>query len=124
MSTKDTYLVPYPQEIEVLAGSLSILSDPAFVSQRTLDAKEKVAVECIAERLGQLPDMKQEGAKIEIRVGSISTLEDARSWLSEQETSRLKDISDQGYLLKVGKKGVTLVGKTPIGTLYGAQTLV
>ena len=103
---------------------MSILSRPAYVSQRTLDSKEKLAVECIAKLLGRLPDVKREGAKIEIRVGSMSTLEDVSSWLTEQETGRLKDVSDQGYLLKVGKKGVTLVGKTPIGTLYGAQTLV
>jgi hypothetical protein len=124
MSTKDVYLVPYPQEIEVLTGRLSIVSSPAFVSPRTADAKEKLAVESIEELLGQLPDQEREAAKTEIRVGSISTLEDASRWLTEQEIGRLRDVGEQGYLLKVGREGVTIVGKTPIGTLYGAQTLV
>ena len=121
---QDLYLVPYPQEIEVLAGKLSMMSRPVFSTPQRPDAKEKLAVESIEQVLGQLPTQKGETENIEVRVGSMSTLEDVTRWLTEEEIDRLKDVSEQGYLLKVDRAIVTMVGKASIGTLYGAQTLL
>jgi len=121
---RDLYLVPYPQEMETLAGKLLITSHPVFMAPTIADAKERIALASIEEALGDLPKRDKNGAKIEIRVGSMSTLKDVSQWLTEQEVLRLKDVSEQGYLLKADRMAVTVVGKTPIGALYGAQTLL
>jgi hypothetical protein len=124
MLVKDLSVVPYPQEMEILPGRLLIASNPVLVGPTAADAKERLALASIRAGLEHVPTRDEHGAKIEIRVGSMSTMKNVDEWLTKQEVLRLEDISDQGYLLKVNRNGVTIVGKAPIGTLYGAQTLI
>jgi hypothetical protein len=124
MLVKDLGVVPYPQEMEILSGKLLIASNPILVAPTVVDAKERLALASIRAALEHLRAKDEGGTKIGIRVGSVSTMKDAGQWLTKQEALRLEDMSDQGYLLKVDRDAVTIVGKAPIGTLYGAQTLI
>lgn len=124
MLVNDLGVVPYPQEMEILSGRLLIASNPILVGPTAADAKERLALASIRSGLEHVPTRDEDGAKIEIRVGSLSTVKDVGQWLTKQEALRLNDVSDQGYLLKADKKTITIVGKTPIGALYGAQTLI
>jgi len=123
MLVKDLGVVPYAQEMEILPGKLLIVSNPILVAPTVEDAKERLALASIRTALEHLPT-KDDHARIEIRVGSVSTMKNVDQWLTKQEALRLEDVNDQGYLLKVDGDAVTIVGKAPIGALYGAQTLI
>jgi hypothetical protein len=116
-------LLPYPQQVKSISGKLLISSRPILVATIT-DIKEKLAVASIEETLALLPDRHGDKEKIEIRVASASAMTAIGQWLTKREISKLVNVGDQGYLLKVDGRAITLVGKTPIGTLYGAQTLI
>lgn len=123
MVFEDSFLVPYPKEIKKLGGEIRVFSYPDFIIPPQADQKEKLAVNSIKQLLKHLPS--QGTGKLTIRIGSLSTLEDPAKWLLSKEIEVVKGLaSEQGYLLIAEDNTITIVGKGPIGALYGVQTLM
>ncbi len=114
-------LVPYPRSVRWFKGQVTFASPPEIEISAAADTKERLSAEQIQTRFQELGNGKR---KVIVRLGSLATVEDSDSWLpnGRKRFSRLP--SNQGYILKVERRRVTLLGKSPLGTLYGAQTFL
>ncbi|MEP6662707.1 MAG: glycoside hydrolase family 20 zincin-like fold domain-containing protein, partial [Verrucomicrobiota bacterium] len=111
------HLLPYPQQIEKSGENLPV---GGTVSFETLSesATTRMAVASLKSFL--LPVDK----KIPVRLG---TMEDGynSSWLTPEENQFLaaSATSPEASIVKITRRGITVVGKGKAGMLYGVQTV-
>ncbi len=120
-------VVPYPQEVSLEKGSYSPAgSEVALrisgVEGNTVEIMREQLQEAYEERFGAGVVLSEEKAP-GIWIG-IPSLDEAL-----MEVARKKGIvptealGDEGYLLKIEKKEITIVANAPAGVFYGVQTL-
>lgn len=113
-------LVPHPRKLRLLPGITVIGRDSVFELPLRPDAKERLAIRMVKSTTRN----DREGQGVRVRIASLPTL-GRKSWLSDGQRRFLESVkSGQAYVLAVGDGNVTVVGKGPIGALYGAQTLL
>ena len=116
-ASDDLRLLPYPQNVERLGGSLAV--GPAnYVTGSTQSSAVEIAKQSLNSYLPKT------GKKTLIRLGSIEAGYD-KSWLTAAQKTFLskKETSEEAYVLTITSKGITIVGKGKIGMLYGVQTI-
>lgn len=94
-------ILPLPQNIEIISENGLKGSDLSFII-----TEGEFAMPILGPLTGSLPRCKNSGKGIVLRLTTSSTPE-----------------SEEGYLLEIGKKGVTISSKTKAGLFYGCQTL-
>lgn len=115
-------LVPYPKHLRLLREKVVFTSAPKIELSPRAEGREKLSAQLVLGALGQSENGKEEKV---LRIGSLTTLGRANVWLTPRQHSSLLEMkSEQGYILIVGRSGITIVGKSPLGALYGAQTLL
>lgn len=109
-------LVPYPQDLKILAGRL-----PLGPAQYVVPHPSKTTSVAACTLSRYLP---KSGKHMAIRLGSVEEGYD-KSWLSADESQFLakKSTSPEASVVKIGKDGITVVGKGKWGMFYGAQTI-
>ena len=112
----DIKLIPYPQEVTRLSGSLPI--GPARYVIPNPSGTTKVAEGSLSSFL------PKSGRAVTVRLGSVEEGYES-SWLTPEENSFLTNssTSDEASILKIGPDGITVVGKGKWGMLYGVQTV-
>ena len=110
-------LLPYPQSVEHLQGTLTLGS----LQAETLDASRvhRLAQECLQRVLPKT------GPPLRVRLASVAE-DGTAGWIPAAEHSWLTAdaTSTEAYVLLIDSRGATIVGKSLQGMLYGAQTLV
>src|SRR5271169_3049078 len=115
-------LVPIPQTVKLIPGTTVLRAGPVIEPRHPGDPRERLAAEMIRERLGGTT--KKRGG-LKVRIGSLATFGKEQNWLDEDQVEFLRNAeSDQAYVLQVNRRGITIVGKTSLGALYGTQTLL
>lgn len=109
-------LLPYPKEISKSAGVVKL--GPARYEVTKPSDTIRVAEESLSSYL------PKSGSALTVRLGSVEEGYDG-NWLTADQNSFLSkpSTSDEASVVRVGKDGITVVGKGRWGMLYGVQTL-
>lgn len=109
-------LLPYPQQVSPAAGSL-----PLGQFHGTAAAPSPSVALALASLNRFAP---KTAPTIPARLGSVEEHYD-RSWLRDEENHflGLPETSPEASIVKITTDGITVVGKSRWGTLYGAQTI-
>jgi hypothetical protein len=114
------YPVPYPQSVRRTPGRTTITASAAVELPTRPDARERLAAEMVRKRLEGVAT----GASAAVRIASFPSVASKGTLLDEGARRFLETAGDEAYVLRVGRGGVVVVGKTSLGTLYGVQTLL
>ena len=109
-------LLPFPQQISPAAGSLPLGQFHCIAAARSSTVALAVA------SLNQFAP--KTASTISARLGSVEEHYD-RSWLTEEENHFLNspETSSEASIVRISPDGITVVGKSRWGMLYGAQTI-
>ncbi len=114
-------LVPYPREVKRAPGRTVLTASATIELSPRPDARLKLASEMVRRKL----DGAGDGPSAGVRLASLSALGSKSAWLDERLRRFLEGADDDGaYVLSVGGGGAVVVGRTSLGALYGAQTLL
>ncbi len=110
-------LLPYPQQVSFLPGSLK-MGPPACTEEKGLSKTGRIALDSLRRYL------PRQGTAVPCRLGSVEEGYDS-SWLSPQQNEFLAkpQTSHEASVLRITPEGVTVVGRGRWGMLYGAQTV-
>ncbi len=110
-------LLPYPQGLTPSGGSLKVRGKASFEIPHPSPTTETAS----ASLKSFLPAGDR---KIPVRLGSVEEGYDA-SWLSKEDNEFLTapGSSLEASILRITRKGITVVGKGKWGMLYGLQTV-
>ncbi len=113
----DLKLLPYPQQVHVRSGRLP-LGPARCETARAQSPTERLAADSLTRYLPRT------GPPIAVRLGSVEEGY-AEAWLSDDDRAFLArgSTSPEAYVLDLGPKGITIVGKGKWGMLYGVQTI-
>ena len=117
MTAHPLRLLPYPQDVQRLAGALP-LGPPEVLTNDAPSPTETLAADNLRAFL------PRRGRAIAVRLGSAEEGYD-RAWLSREERAFLQaaDTSPEASVLHITPDGITIVGKGRFGMLYGVQTV-
>ena len=110
-------LLPYPQEVELQSGRLS-LGPAEYAAARSPSETERVARESLDSYL------PRQGTAVPVRLGSVEEGYESE-WLLPKDREFLADpqTSPEASVLSISDQGITVVGKGKWGMLYGVQTV-
>jgi len=118
-------LVPFPQKVTFQHGAVEIAAFPEIRLTSGAGAKEKLALEQLQSFfLGKHLAPAPRRGGVNIRLGSLDSAKDLSPWLASGDIDTLRGLDSEGYILKIDKKQIVIMGRTGLGTLYGAQTLL
>jgi len=111
-------LLPYPQQIRLTGGSLSLGQPRRVRNQKQPTATERIALVSLRR------SFPRGGPPIGVRLGSIEEGHDP-SWLDPGEKQFLlsEKTNSEASVLRIDSRGITVVGKGKYGLLYGVQTV-
>ena len=110
-------LLPYPQQVELRAGTVHI-GPPVCPDEGRLSKTGRIALDSLRRYL------PREGGPVRFRLGSIEEGYEP-AWLTPEQARFLArpQTSPEASVLRIAPDGVTVVGKGRWGMLYGAQTV-
>ncbi len=109
-------LLPFPQQISPAAGSLPL---------GQFHCAAAAPSSTVALAVASLNQFAPKTARtIPVRLGSVEEHYD-RAWLTEEENHflNLLETSPEASVVRIAPDGITVVGKSRWGMLYGAQTI-
>jgi hypothetical protein len=115
--TQRLRLLPYPKEIRVASGKLS-LGPAQHVPDGTPSETERVARKSLESYL------PRQGKAVPVRLGSVEEGYQP-GWLVPKDREFLanRKTSPEASVLTISVDGITVVGKGKWGMLYGVQTV-
>ncbi|MGC2402168.1 MAG: glycoside hydrolase family 20 zincin-like fold domain-containing protein [Acidobacteriaceae bacterium] len=117
-------LVPYPQRVTIKPGTLTITSLPAIHFLSGAGAKEILGQEQLSSFFHKRIASAETAKRVRIELGSLENRQNVSSWLNSEETTVLRGLSSQAYILRIDSSQIAIIGRTELGTLYGVQTLI
>jgi len=120
-------VVPFPQDVLLEMGSYAVRGTEVSLrfsglEGNTVEIMREHIAEAYEERFGvgvHVSDEKSPG----IWIGIPSKDEDLMKLALKKDMLPGEELGDEGYLLKIEKKEITIVANAPAGVFYGVQTL-
>ncbi|MBV8831630.1 MAG: hypothetical protein JO108_20670 [Acidobacteriaceae bacterium] len=110
-------LLPYPQEISLSEGEISI-GTPSFRFRQARTPTLSMAMKSLDQYVGT------SAGTLSVKIGSLEEGYD-KAWLSTADNSWLAAAGtvSEASIINTTKAGITIVGKGKQGMLYGVQTI-
>lgn len=119
-------VIPAPKSVTKTGADFPLTRDVRVVLADSKSEEDRFAaqdfVDDVRETAGVELRLGSGGGKNRILVGLLSSKR-VREALESAGASAPQDLSDEGYVLAAGQRGVVVAGKTSAGTFYGLQTL-
>jgi hypothetical protein len=119
-------VIPAPKSLTKTGEDFALTKDVRVVLADSKSEEDRFAaqdfMDDVRETAGVGLRLGPGGGKRRILVGLVSSTR-VREALESSGASVPQDLSDEGYVLAAGSRGVVVAGKTTAGTFYGLQTL-
>lgn len=118
-------LIPYPQKVTGVAGSLRISSQPNVEVELGAEPAVRIGQQQLEAFFARISFSRKPAPRaVRIRIGTVGDSTRRPPWLTAQELDAARGLHVQGYLLRIGQSEIRVVGRTGLGALYGVQTLL
>src|ERR1019366_10090028 len=108
---KQYNLIPYPQKVILQPGTVAINSVPEINLTLGAGAKEEIGRDQLRAFFEKMHIPHAHGAGVvRIVLGSMDGARDLSPWLSSTEIDTLRGFNEQGYLLRIGSKQISIMG--------------
>jgi hexosaminidase len=115
-------LVPYPQELNLLDGSVSLKAFTHIILPKSAGEKDRFTAQLLVDVIN-----KEWGHTLTIETGNINSKDAARKYLGKAillQRNKDKALGKEGYNLSVSASGIIINAPGETGLFYGAQTLL
>ncbi|CAZ97490.1 beta-N-acetylhexosaminidase [Zobellia galactanivorans] len=104
---EEVTIIPQPTSVAYGEGSFQLKGKISIISAENLENEASYLAKVLQTGFGQSPRIKSKGKGIGLFL----------------EESLLSELGEEGYILSVGKKGITIKAATNTGVFYGIQSL-
>lgn len=111
-SAANIRVIPKPREVEERTGEFRLRAAPGIALPAGANADDRFAAELLRDEI-------RDAAKLKAVIGAPA----AQAAIVLSRTGAPEQVGDEGYVLEVTPKRVTLKARTSAGLFYGVQTL-